>query len=701
MAKSKSSETYEPRQEKHTKDIVADLFNDHRDVSLDVMQRILERNLLYYVGEQHLSWIQSQRTFQRSSRGRKQQKPTPTSNIIRDYVRSMKAMILNKSYSVRVWPNSNNQDDKDAAEIGGELLQHMDTMDDDAFETVKEWLAIQMVIFGTSFCRTFPAMESGEMSITKDGVMTTGDVGNEVILPFNLRLDSYGDTLKKKRRIGIKSLKDREWVEDTFQTLLPSGEEQDQMDYQKRLMKLVSNVSPWKGAGIDERLFDLTSEDMVVYKEIEERPTKRHPNGRYIVAVGDKILQEDEKMPIPAEKGKFHYTITDFHYHYVPGRFLSDGGVNDQISPQDSINSIDQALEMNRKGLGRPIVSLPKGGGVKRLNSYGQSFIALEVDTLLTGGTMPQIDRGMALPQQVLDERQLHVNTSQSSAGDPKNVLRGKSPSSQASGKLVDVLRESAEQSHTPDVKRFYTSLKQVYAKRLILAKTIYTENRMIKVSGKGENVKVKQFKGSDLKNNMDVRLELDSGASTTKTGQTMMITEMAKSGVFNTDSTIPDDVQHELMKKVGITDFDTATSIHIERTERENSYIASATEEDVEKIEEDGQLIAVILPGLFTTITVPSEDPNQPGEQIVISDDPAFKTENHQLCMEAHLEFILSPEFRYLPVFAQDIAINHYDAHNFALQQQQRQQMQARLQEEQIKAEINQAKKPPVAGTG
>ena len=703
MAKSKPDQT----PDRKAIDIVTELFNDHLDPSLQIQQRIWERNLLYYIGEQHLSWINSQQIFQRRGRGKRKNTPTPTSNIIRDYVRSMKAMILNKSYSVRVWPNSNNQDDKDAAKIGGELLRHMDTMDDDAFDIIKEWLAIQLILFGTSFCRTYPAMESGEMAITKDGVMTTGDVGDEVVLPFNLRFDSYGDTLRKKRHIGIKSLKDREWVEDTFHVNISVGDDQDKMDYQKRLMKLVSNVSPWKGAGIDGRLFDIGNENMVVFKEVEMRPTLRFPNGRYIVAVGDKILKDDKKMPIPVDKGKFYYTITDFHYHYVPGRFISDPGVNDQISPQDSINSIDASLEMNRKGLGRPIVSLPAGGGVKRLNQFGQAMIVLEVDTLLTGGAMPTVDRGLALPKQVLEERQTKIQTSQMSAGNPANILAGSSASPQSSGKQIDVLRESAEQGHTPDVKRYYKSLKEVYTKRLVLAKLIYSEERMIKIAGKGEEVQVKQFKGSDLRNNTDVCLELDSSATTTKTGQTMQITEMAKSGVFNTDSTIPPGVQHELMKKVGITDFDTATNVHIERSERENSYIAAATDESVEKVTDDnGEIITTILPGLLTTIDVPNEqDPSQPAEKVVISHDPAFKLENHVLCMETHLEFILSPEFRHLPEFVQGIAINHYDAHNWALQQQQQSQTKAAMEQEifkgQMEAKIAEAKKPEVAGTG
>jgi len=459
MAKSKSSKTsdtdhqYERRPDKSANEIVDKLFNDHLDASIQIQERIWERNLLYSMGEQQLDWQRSAGMFQR--RGKAKTKPTPTDNIIRDYLRSMKAMILNKEYGIRVWPNSNNLNDREAAELGGDVLRHMDTMDDDEFDVIKNWLAHQMVLFGTSFCRTYPAMESGEWNMTKDGLLMTGDVGNDVILPFNLRFDDYGDRLYKKREIGIKSLKDREWTEDTFKTLLPSGDDEDKMDYQKRLMRLVSNVSGWKGAGVDNTLFDLDAEDMVVFKEVEIRPTIRHPSGRYIIAVGDKILLEQEKMPIPVKKGKFYYTITDFHYHHIPGRFLSDAGVNDQISPQDEINDIDASLKMNRKGLGRPIVVMPKGGGVKRLNVKGQSFIALEVDTLLTGGAMPQVDRGLALPQQILEERQIKKSGAADSGGNPRNILSGKSPGSQSSGKLAGELREAAEQGHTPDVKGF------------------------------------------------------------------------------------------------------------------------------------------------------------------------------------------------------------------------------------------------------
>jgi hypothetical protein len=94
---------------------------------------------------------------------------------------------------------------------------------------------------------------------------------------------------------------------------------------------------------------------MVLFKEVEFRPTKDYPKGRNIGMVGDQICFEHDRLPIPVEgDGKWYYTLTDFHYYYVPGRFWGDGGVNDLISPQNSVNQIDQDLETNRKGIGHP-----------------------------------------------------------------------------------------------------------------------------------------------------------------------------------------------------------------------------------------------------------------------------------------------------------------------------------------------------------
>jgi hypothetical protein len=123
-------------------DHISGEFSDFfRDPNLDKTRFLIElawyRNILYYMGEQWLSWYDSTNTF-----GRRYElgsnDPTPVTNIIRDHIKSMKALIINKKFNYRVWPNSEEQYDKDAAEMGQYVLKHLDSMDDYDIENVKE-----------------------------------------------------------------------------------------------------------------------------------------------------------------------------------------------------------------------------------------------------------------------------------------------------------------------------------------------------------------------------------------------------------------------------------------------------------------------------------------------------------------------------------------------------------------------------------
>jgi len=125
----------------------------------------------------------------------------------------------------------------------------------------------------------------------------------------------------------------------------------------------------------------------------------------------------------------------------------------------------------------------------------------------VAGGQKPEIGRGIPLPSQVLDERLVHLQNAQDASGDPKNVLRGKAPNAQASGVMVDILKDAAEQGHLPDVERFYRSQKRLKRKQLILAQEVYyTEERMIKIPDQGGRPKVLRFKGADIRNNTNVK---------------------------------------------------------------------------------------------------------------------------------------------------------------------------------------------------
>jgi len=644
--------------------IIEEIFDDNLNPYRKIMERIWFRNILYYLGEQWIDWIISLNAFKRKPIH--PFIPTPVSNIIRDYAKSMKALILNKEFAVRVWPNSNEQKDREAAMAGENLLNWMDADNDEEFEDEKEKTTLWTVLTGTAFMRTFPMKDGGVHGIdSKGNLIKTGEVVSENVMCFNVMVDNLGDNLRSKKYVGIKSLKPKEWVEDTFKKKVKtSGDDPNIVNYQSRLMKMVSEVSPWKGSGLQSQILNLKEEDLVIFKEVEFKPTHSYPKGRYVISCGDDILLDSKSLPIPVEKDKWYYSLTDFHYNLVPGRFWSDAGVNDLISPQNEINSIDQDLSINRKGLGQPYVLSPENVNVKRVDSWGNVLKVIQYDANASGGKEPTIEAGTSLPNQFLEARSINKEVAQDSAGDPKHILRGQSPTSKASGIMVDLLTEAAESSHTPDIKRHYRSMKRVYKKRLILAKHLYTEQRMIKIAGKGSDIRVMAFKASDLRNNTDVRLELDSGASSTKAGQTQMITNLVQTGMFG-DLTQDPDTKQEILRRLGLGGFKSKTSVDVERAEEENMRILSAKEKDTgEKIE--GIFLADINP--------------ETGEQEVLNEDPFFKFDDHAIHYEVHRRFILSKEFKTIPMKSQTVMIAHNDIHHQLMMDEIQKQMEFQL---------------------
>lgn len=628
-------------------DINALFERDEQDYARKIIDRIIFRNLLYYCGEQWISFATSLGTFKR--RNIPAYIPTPVSNEIRDFVRTMRSMFMSQRLVPKIFPNTNELEDESAALLGEQLLIWMDQSNDAEFLDEKEKVVDWTTIAGTAFMRTYPKMDSGRWFNTKDGILKEGDVHSEAVIPFNVVLDPMGDSLQKKRWVGIKSLKDKEWVEDTFKVKLQVGSGDIQtVDYERRLMKLVSQVSPWKGAGIETALL-AQDEDMVLFREVEFCPTDKHPNGRYIVVCNNKLLVDMPRMIIKSEPGMWFYSLTDFHYNRVPGRFWSDSGINDLISPQNTINEIDQMLSINRKSLGRNRVAIPTGTAIKKVNEGGTGFLAFEYDPRTTGGQAPQIMQGVPLAPQIIEERSIQKSQFQDSAGDPKNILKGQAPSAQSSGVQVDILRETAERNHYPDTDRFNRSLNRVYKKRLLLAQEVYTEKRIIKIVGKGNKVEIKQFLGSDLKDNTDVKLELDNGLSTTRSGQIQLLMDMAGKGYLGNLEENPE-LRSEFLQRAGLSGFSEHVNADMARAERENSAIAMGSFENIFLLDDEQE--------------PPMDEQVNPPEPQVLQFDPLFAFDNHALHLETHRRCLVSAEYRDWEPEKQKVLLGHTLAH-------------------------------------
>ena len=117
---------------------IDNFFEDRLDLTRAMQERIIWRNILYYCGEQYIEYIRSTNSFRR--RVLPDLQPTPVSNEIREYVRSIKATLMNTKFVPRILPNTNEKEDKDAADLGEQLLVWLDNVHDQEYFDEKEKL---------------------------------------------------------------------------------------------------------------------------------------------------------------------------------------------------------------------------------------------------------------------------------------------------------------------------------------------------------------------------------------------------------------------------------------------------------------------------------------------------------------------------------------------------------------------------------
>lgn len=196
---------------------------------------------------------------------------------------------------------------------------------------------------------------------------------------------------------------------------------------------------------------------------------------------------------------------------------------------------------------------------------------------------------------------------------------------------------------------RFTRSLTRVNKKRLLVAQEIMVEERILKIAGRGNSWKTARFKSADLRNNTDVRMELDSGLATTNAGQIAILSDFAQKGLFG-DITQNPKLRDEILRRSGMSGFTKQENVDYKRAETENAKIAVGE-----------------FNGIFLV------EPNQESGEItpdseVEMDDPYFKYDDHQVHYDAHREFMLSDEFSELPMESQTVLIHHTDVHHMQL---------------------------------
>jgi hypothetical protein len=461
----------------------------------------------------------------------------------------------------------------------------------------------------------------------KDGFdeFPVGDVNSQVIPPFNIAIPLNTRSPLELDWIMEYSIQKIDWIKEQYGK---SGngftgkanevtEEKTlnavlQLEY--KLRSLVGRRTGGQSSGESMQL-----KDSAVLKEWYHKPTLKYPKGRMVAVANGKTLYDT-----PPEDGSPYYVdgfddswhpYVEWRFEIVPGRYWGKGGVEEQIPIQRRINSIDALIILNRRTMAIPQWLIPEGSGVPNGYISGKPGLNIPYRPVGANGAKPEKVPATPVSQDVFKEREQAV-VDIKRVGMTQDVLEGINPTGVKTAYQLEQLQENALAMYGSVFQRWEKSYEREEIKKLLLISKRYKEPRpefgkKLKAINKDiTDIDLGMFMGSDLKDNVNVRVEVGSSIPRSKAGENALLREMVNGKILDVVGNAIN--KKEFLEKMGLKGkFDNEKNCDITRAEWENSII------------EYGEIKGLLI------------DPNNPDASVLELDDHETHIITHSIRMK------------------------------------------------------------------
>ncbi len=400
-------------------------------------------------------------------------------------------------YEVR--PESQDNDDKDAARLGMDILNDIWNKE----QCNEKRIQLMMMAQEAGWCWVKVCWDDLKGNALEDPetpgeYFFEGDVSVEITNPLEVFVDPLARSLKealwviqcKVRKIDYF----REHYPDRGHLVKPEGAWLQSLDYELRL----NNLGP---TGPSATTTDNQMRNAAIEMCYYERPTKKHPQGRMIVSANG-VLLDDKELPI----GEIPFA--KFDDIIIGGRFASEAVVTHVRSIQDQHTRLirKRAAWTNRLLAGK--MTVPKGHGIGQegYNDQSGELIEYNVQPNAPDGGRPMPVQVPSIPQYAYIEEE-RLDKQFDEVFGLNELSKGQLPAAGIPAKGMEILLEQdatrmsiMTQQHEyawSDVGRFILKYVMKY----------YKSPRKLKITGKNRTYSIKEYVGEDLKDNFDVQV--------------------------------------------------------------------------------------------------------------------------------------------------------------------------------------------------
>lgn len=251
-----------------------------------------------------------------------------------------------------------------------------------------------------------------------------------------------------------------------------------------------------------------------------ERPNQEKPEGRHWVSVGDQLLEAPGPLPDgiwPPVRRLYDVEVT--------GRYHAEATLTAGIGPQREYNEGCAQIKEHNNLMQRGKWLVPRGSQI------GRGQITNEPGEVIqhTPGMEPKMADIKPLPLTVFEERDRALQDLQSIMGMHQSTM-GEAPPGVTSGRAFLTLQEADDTDLGPFIEMLETVVAEINWDTLRLIQRNYTEERLLRISGKNNSFRVKAFKGEDLTGVVGVKPQAGSAFPWSASARQSMLIDLGTS---------------------------------------------------------------------------------------------------------------------------------------------------------------------------
>lgn len=492
-------------------------------------------NVAYYLGLHYYSWDAAGRNL------REPQVPSYRVRLVVNAIMSTVETALAKSLKnkpvAEVRPSNTDENNMAGAKLGTKITDCLGVTHEDErkLHDFVKW----MLICGTCFFHDYWDGQAGESWEDVDPhtgepiTLHMGDIGREVVSPFDVMIDpeaiflNEAKRLVRRKRYLLNEACER-WP-DKADYIQPSNTEDMQHSMDLRILNL--GMYSGESYGLEPHDHDnrVTVYEMWELPEALSREERRDfPKGRVITKCGNVLLSKDSH---PYRHGQIPYTQANAIG--VPGRLWG-------MSIIDQIGSINRAYN---RALSKILENMVLMSNPKWLmpTSAAQGMNAIDSEPggiirFADGSTPPQAVPPPALTGQGHFEVMRVFSENMQEVSGLREVSRGSAPPGVTSGVAINLLQEQDDTRLATTIRGIERAIERSGKQRLELVQQFYIEPRVMKIAGEDSSFDSIDFTGADLAGNTDLVVVAGSAMPQSKTARQAMVMDYWNAGLLPQD---------------------------------------------------------------------------------------------------------------------------------------------------------------------